>query len=698
MLRGLHGAMGMGLHQVLWAWWWPLTDQAHTCKVCGGLLPLDKMWYCSRDCRTQAKTIRRTGRLPAAQKAFERPFRAWDGEGVTWPDGTHLYTLLANSDGEYIENENGLSTFECLHFLTQPREKKSDVWFAFDYDVNAILHDIPLTGERHSLWDLSKNGLTIWRGFRIKWIPHKVLVVTDLESKVSYSSTDTFGFFQTSFIKTLEAWGIEVPSEIKEGKAARARFVEWDVSDVRRYNAEECRLLVILLERLREAIRGASLSLSSWHGAGAIAGAWLNREGAKAWVVGDLLEREARCAYHGGRQDSSFIGQVDDVHHYDLNSAYPAALTTLPDLATLEYKPTTEVRPYGIYKVRWNLPTKDAATEPVWYPFPWRAHNGRILYPPAGEGWYHACEVQAALDLYQELPPPNHQYIQVLEGYAPEGEFRFPWDEPIRRDFAHRNVLKKDKKHPLHSANIPIKLALNSLYGKLAQGAHEPGKRPKWQCYFAAGYVTAYCRAELLRIMKEIGPENVAVCSTDGIFTTAPLRSNLGEGLGQWLLEEEHVSMLSCGSGLYATFEDGKAKVYRSRGMPTSMNYAWILRSWGCSTTLDMEGPETCSSERQFFVGMRIAVQAPGTYGKDFGRFRTLQRQMRNMLLFASGKRWPGRSTLRPPGWLVTYLEPLAIDPSIQAESRPYIAAAFEESEFESIDRLTMYADMDTSG
>lgn len=668
-------------------------DLLAACKHCGAPNPATKAYYCSRRCREQAKGQRKR-KTKKVSAVFDRPFRAWDGEGVTTPDGRHLYTLLANSDGEYVENLDGLSTWQCLQFLTEPREKANNVWFAFDYDVNAILKDLPLEGERNSLWDLSKNGWTIWHGFRIKWIPHKVFAVQNLDSKGAFSSTDTFGFFQSSFIKTLEAWRIDVPTEIKEGKAARARFMEWAPEDVRKYNAEECRLLVSLLELLRESLRKANLSVASWHGAGAIAAAWLNREGARAWIVGDLLEGPARVAYHGGRQDSSFIGQVDDVLHYDLNSAYPASLATLPDLTTLEWKPTTEVRPYGIYKVRWNLPPKDASTEAVWYPFPWRAHNGHILYPSKGVGWYHACEVRAALDLWQTLAEPNHQHIEVLEGYAPEGTFSFPWDERIRRDFAIRNDLKQAGDF----ANIPIKLALNSLYGKLAQGATKPDKRPKWQSYFAAGYVTAYTRAELLRIMKEIGPENVLVCSTDGIFVKRPLKANIGKDLGQWLLEEERVSMLSCGSGLYATFEDGTAKVYRSRGMPTTMNYAWILRSWGCSTPLVMDGPETCSSERSFFVGMKIAVQAPNTYGKQFGTFQTLQRRLRNMLLHGSGKRFPGANMLHPPGWRVLYLTPLDIDPDRAEESHVYTAAAFEESEFESIDRLTAYADMDTDG
>src|ERR1700690_3870559 len=78
-----------------------------------------------------------------------------DGEGTTehhgpWP-GKHRYTMLCAAD-EYgrrysVENENGLSTIECLEFiLSLPSAKgkiQSKVFaYSFGYDLTKILEDV----------------------------------------------------------------------------------------------------------------------------------------------------------------------------------------------------------------------------------------------------------------------------------------------------------------------------------------------------------------------------------------------------------------------------------------------------------------------------------------------------------------------------------------------------------------------------
>lgn len=633
---------------------------------------------------------------------FDLDFVAWDGEGVTGctdpvcgryhcvPDlapGQHIFTLLANNKGEYIESydNRGLSTYSCLDFLAQDRGRVNNVWFGFSYDVNCILMDLPLLGATNSCSDLLKSGMTYFTDFRLSFMPGKIFVCTNTVEGVTFSSTDTMGFFQTSFIRTLEQWNIPVPDVIRTGKDARSDFIHWSPDAIREYNHAECVLLVEVMRAIREALRDANLPVTSWHGAGAIAAAWLRRERSIEWIVGDFLEIESRTAYHGGRQDTSFIGEARGVEHYDINSAYPAALCTLPDLTSLTWSPSTELGPWGLYHIRWRAKEQEASDAPAWYPYPWRARNGSILYPPEGEGWYHGIEVMAGAFLCDDL--------EIMEGWAPlEGEFKYPWREPIERDFAWRNTLKLDKTHPQHAANIPIKLALNSLYGKLAQGrARGEDNRPKWQCYYGAGYVTAWARAKLLEIMSLVGPDKVLTCSTDGIFMTQKLPEHfVGPGLGLWTLEESQVSMLSCGSGLYATFDADteKTRIFRSRGMPGNMNYGYILRSWGCTTQIIMEGPDRDYNERQFFVGMAIAAAAPTAFGDSRGQWRGMVRQVRPVLHYGTGKRHPGRNMLRQPGWSTTFLEPVPIDITRGGISYPYFVGAFEESEWEAIDRI----------
>src|ERR1035437_4663675 len=74
---------------------------------------------------------------PKRPKLIETGVVAYDGEG--WDD---KYVLLANSRMERIVNQEGLSTKECLEFLSRKYDTPTKrIFFAFSYDVNHIIKD-----------------------------------------------------------------------------------------------------------------------------------------------------------------------------------------------------------------------------------------------------------------------------------------------------------------------------------------------------------------------------------------------------------------------------------------------------------------------------------------------------------------------------------------------------------------------------
>src|SRR6185437_12393941 len=215
------------------------------CLICRGQMPNgNKKQYCSKRCRI-----------------LKRPFRVWDGEGRTLPDGRHLFTLLACTDGrkrEYIEDENGLSTATCLEFLTRKREKAYNVWFAFGYDVNKITEDLPLEGATASRQQIWEEGVTKWHGYRIDYCPRKTFTVSNKRRESSFHSYDVFGFFQTSFLKACDDWKIDAEA-IRKGKESRDIFATWSMDAVREYNFSELDLLLELCNRLRDALFDADV-------------------------------------------------------------------------------------------------------------------------------------------------------------------------------------------------------------------------------------------------------------------------------------------------------------------------------------------------------------------------------------------------------------------------------------------------------
>src|ERR1035437_6456887 len=89
--------------------------------------------------RTTNTVLRKVGIEPKRTYKREpsRAFVAYDGEG--WDT---KYVLLANSIGESISNPEGLSSKECLDFLSQRYTPPAyRVFFSFGYDVNHIIAD-----------------------------------------------------------------------------------------------------------------------------------------------------------------------------------------------------------------------------------------------------------------------------------------------------------------------------------------------------------------------------------------------------------------------------------------------------------------------------------------------------------------------------------------------------------------------------
>lgn len=590
------------------------------CNRCNKLYPLgerSRSFYCSDECQRQARKDQRQ-HVPA----FDRPFRAWDGEGFD-----KRYTLLANSQGRYIYNEQGLSTYECLEFLVGSGSGYTDVWFSFGYDVNMILRDIPLTGGYGTLETLYRTNNLRWQDFRIHYVPHKFFSVSRYDKR--FSSTDVFGFFQSSFLKACSAWGIDVPQYVKDGKEGRNDFSNtdvWNRDTIIRYNAAECDILVSLMDRLRDAMREAGQYCQRWHGAGALAADWHKRHGTKAYL-GDFpreMETPLACAYFGGRIELGAWGSAQDVWNYDINSAYPYGMARCPNLALLAWKysnsPICPQEPFSLVHVEWKLPDRIQ-----WNPFPWRTKRGGILYPHAGQGWYWAVEVQSAMRRF-----PSG--IRVIESYLPDGPMEYPLREAIYGDFRQRLEWKRDG----NAAEKTLKLALNSLYGKTAQRSYD-NTRPPYQSTAWAGYITATTRALLSDaiLAAEQNGGNVIQVMTDSIFTDKPCPSlELGNELGQW--GSKHYQQVNfCGAGLYECIaDDGTVDVVKQRGFGSAdMDYAGIIDQW------EKKQYDALTVNVQRFIGMGLAIVAKHAYRDHFCDFVPMKRHMESVPLKGTTKR-----------------------------------------------------------
>lgn len=495
------------------------------------------------------------------------PFLAIDGESIDDPKtGEHSYILLATSTDAALARPDGISTLEALKFLAAlKRQHKHSIFvgFWFGYDVNMILRDMPWP-ELECLW---KRGSVNWRGWRVDWTPGRWFGAASPTGD-KFRLYDVHGFFQGSFVKVLKTWGVGTEKDlafIESMKLKRGKFKPSMLPRMTEYAQAECDYLAELCERLRDAFDQAGFQPVGWYGAGAAAAGLLQNQSIRQFITPDTELRPeildvCERAYFGGRVELLQQGEHKQAYSHDLASAYPAALCTLPTNRGQWRKIREVTRPLdanGVYRVRWNV----SPSSPI-MPFPHRT-KGNIYYPTHGSGWYHAVEVEAALRLHGEFVPGSRP--RAWRGIVIETGYRFvPEDKSRPFDFVPVIFEERREAKRLGEAREKAyKLAMNSLYGKLAQRHGWRDTPPPYRCTYWAGRITAWTRAQLLDKAAE-DPEAIISFATDGILSTRPLSAENNGELGSWE-SETWERLLTVQPGIYFAEVDGKP-IFKSRG------------------------------------------------------------------------------------------------------------------------------------
>lgn len=546
-------------------------------------------------------------------KFLRSPFIAWDGEGATLRT-RHRYILLASSAGDIAVGPRGLSStrwLSCLWRGLSAAPQALHVGFAFSYDVNMMLHQLP-RATAAELWD---RGVVRWDGWRLRYRPHKEFAVHRLEGARWVGGTvwDVFGFFQSSFVAALESYGVATPGQlriIRAMKAERARFHPRQLPRIRAYCELELRLLVALMERVRSYAQEAGVTLRRWDGAGAVAADFFRLHQVLDHLGPDPAYQHPRWpepvrdagqfAYFGGRIETLQVGHhAGTVYQYDIRSAYPDAMRHLPSLhpdAGAWHRLTAWDAgcKFAVYRVRWDLRPGPTAALDV-YPFPWRAHDGSVYFPPAGEGWVWAPEYHLALEGLARGQLAGS--LTLLDGWGWRGA---PGPSP----FAFIPVLydlRAAWKRAGNGAEKILKLGLNSLYGKMAQQlGGTPFRAPRYHSMEMAGFVTSWVRARVTRAAWQAGAGAVML-ATDALYTTVPLSLSSG-GLGTWDAAS-HASGTFVQSGVYWVGAlEGELHHYRGFD-PGSLERRHVLRGWA-------QGSPWVAGKSERLVTLGRAVQS----------------------------------------------------------------------------------------
>lgn len=518
------------------------------------------------------------GNLPKGRNQT-LPFAGVDGEGFT-RDDRHGYGLLRAGDNVLI-NDKGLSHREIFAFLCKQPKDFVYVSFSFGYDITMMLRTCKWNDVRF----LIKTGHAWIDGYAIEYRQNKYIRIrpidkdghTDETRGHSIRISDTFTFFQKKFVEVLEDWEVcDEPTlnRIKEGKVLRAEVEHIDDECVE-YNRLECVALADVMTKMRDACHALELYPRQWEGPGQLAEAMMSkylvprrqdyeqRMIDNGWgILLDLVGRDSpglgRWSYVAGRFELPMVGPIPGpVSELDIASAYPHAMQFLPCLVHGDWENTGD-KPGDIALCKIEYMAKDAIEDGrSWvFPYPNRDDKGRIFYPGAGAGWFWSHEIAQGYHF-------DHVVMDSWT-YRKKCDCNHFWFVPEL--FAERQRLGKTAK------GMILKLALNSLYGKLAQSIGQP----KYANHLLASFLLSWTRARLMECIHAHGCKagvecgsNVVMIATDAIyFICEPQVPVTEKVLGGWELTVHKDGLFTVQPGVYYGAVVKKPKV---RGTPVNL-------------------------------------------------------------------------------------------------------------------------------
>lgn len=577
--------------------------------------------------------------MPTLEQKLERNFVVWDGEGITHGFAVSSkgsisqkpqdYVLFGCFNGTYHNfiTAHSLTTIECLDFIMEQTKENPlayHVSFAFGYDTNMILRSLSYP----QIQLLKQNGYVRYRGYRIAHVSGKWLRISKDENTVTIF--DTYGFFQSTLVRALKTHIPDHPDmvhlpEIESGKAKRGSFADNEMAEVEAYWKIENRLFHSLVFKLRKELYDVGLTITKWHGPGAIANfVYKTHQIADAKAdLGPYIYDASRYAYAGGRFEMFRAGRFENVWSYDINSAYPYAIAQLPPLNVGVWRHREEIdsklpiKKFGLYRIELKNSAFLLQKKPG--PLFHRSATGHVTFPWRTIGWYWGPEVVNLK--WGKIP------FRIIEAWEYSGwEDSAPPFAFVEDMYEQRQAMETIAK----GSGIALKLALNSLYGKMAQraGWERTKGAPKWHQLEWAGWVTSYTRHLIYGMMLRTPFDNLIAAETDGVYTTLPPEHyglTSSAKLGEWKINA-YDEMTYLQSGVYA-YHDTEGWHSKYRGLDArSLTAKSITEHARLLMPNELWPPIVGTTTR--FVGYRQALMREGPFKVHHCRWETEKKEI----------------------------------------------------------------------
>lgn len=453
--------------------------------------------------------------------------------------------LLEDDSGRFLDYPN--ITFESVaRFLFRYEGMWVFCW-NLGYDAICIMKLLP----KHILNSYNRNTKKLkfkHTGFEINYIPNKQLTLR--KGKHSVSLYDIAQYYdRKTLVKSFEEnFNEKLSKEYLKTKDSRDIFTLSYYLRHKKQIREYCKMDCILTKRLAEkwlqTFHDAfDFYPRNWVSSGYLAekvlinnDVFVPRFNEVPYSVQDL----AWSSFYGGRFELIKRGFIGKCFLYDVNSAYPYALTHLPDITDGRWITTNKIHPKS--KVGFFHIIADIDNTVKVCPFPFRNKNKTIIYPSG--------KFETYVTLHELLTVRGDSRInyEILEScqFIPNKNCNYPFKDFIAKMYDKRLELKKQN-NPQQQA---LKLILNSMYGKTAQTTNN-----RFGNLFnpvIASYVTGFARAQLYKFVRDNNLENYVVAfATDSIAVQKEIPNLNSEKLGEMKLDKQADDVYYLSNGYY---------------------------------------------------------------------------------------------------------------------------------------------------
>lgn len=508
------------------------------------------------------------------------------------------YARVIATNIEYISVSN---FSDIVTFISNKKYRGAIFWtWNLRYDVQAILKHLLKENEdnwREVTEEILGDGYTytdkIKRTIKIKYIQSKKLSITlnkrtvnfyDIAQFYGHISLDRASKDYLGRQKEDYANWVEMSKEYQQGKYTNKEMKDYlfhNLDDVGEYCKLDADLTLNLANYMKQGFERAGIPFKK-----PLSQAKLAEEYIKATnnypLPPEMLGRKiadyhekVRYSFHGGIFETLQRGLFEEeIFDYDINSAYPKTMSTLPNWGNGEFKRVDTFSdhikygwylcefdcrwiPYVNFKENYKIAQLfDGEFEEV------IASNYRIFYPTGKR-------VQFITRIELNFLIKHNFYYKVLGGIEWEQtknkyESPFSW---VEETYYKRAAIKKADKNDMRQ--YALKILLNSSYGKTAQ--QEPF-RGDLTNFFYASYITADTRIKLAEVAEK-HPKNVIDIATDGICLNKEVKGLEIDDtkLGAWDLSIFDKALF-IGSGIRQMFTGDKYETY-ARGLTNNRQF-----------------------------------------------------------------------------------------------------------------------------